>query len=477
MKQYCLIFFVALFMIAGKLKAQNVGIGTATPHNSAILDIQSSNKGISLPSMTSAQRKAINNPKPGLLVYDLDKNTIYMYDGGQWLALLFSASEGLVPPIARVASDGDVGDEFGFSVSINGSYAVIGAPFDNVGQNVDQGAAYVFVRSGSVWSEQAKIIADDGATGDYFGYSVAINGSYIIVGAFLDNNPVTDAGSAYVFTRSGTVWTQQAKLTASNAATNDHFGYSVSISGAYAVIGAKDDDIGANVDEGSAYFFNRSGSVWSQQDNVVAPFGAAGDRFGISVSIDGDYAVIGASEDNVGADTVVGSAHVFTRNGMNWDYQDELVSPFPGDDDRFGESVAIDGNYIIVGEPYTSSYAGATAYIFVRSGSAWSHQVTLFAHPPVGAALNRFGISVAINGDYVIIGATETTINGNLDQGSAYLFKRDGVNWIFVRQILDTAGEPGHLLGRSVSVSGFNCIAGAIGANAFKGKILLLNFE
>src|SRR5690242_756725 len=110
MKGYCLIMVIILFLTAVKSPGQNVGIGTATPHNSAILDVQSTSKGISLPSMTTAQRKAVPNPKTGLLVYDIDKNTIYMFDGGQWLALLFSASEALVPPITRVASDGDVGD-------------------------------------------------------------------------------------------------------------------------------------------------------------------------------------------------------------------------------------------------------------------------------------------------------------------------------------------------------------------------------
>ncbi|HEX2629753.1 MAG TPA: hypothetical protein VHM26_12090, partial [Chitinophagaceae bacterium] len=170
--QQIISLFVVMFSFTA-LQSQSVGVGTNTPHSSAILDVQSSNKGVSLPSMTTAQRKNINDPKPGLLVYDLDKNTIYMYDGGQWLALLFTVSEALIPPTVRTPTDSEVGDEFGYSVAIFGNYAVIGAPSDNVGANTDQGCAYVFIRTQSVWTQQAKLIASDGAASDRFGCSVA----------------------------------------------------------------------------------------------------------------------------------------------------------------------------------------------------------------------------------------------------------------------------------------------------------------
>jgi hypothetical protein len=465
-------------LLSTHLPAQNVGIGTNTPHTSTVLDVQSANKGVSLPSMSTAQRNAILNPKTGLLVFDLDKNTIFMYDGGQWLALLFTVSETLIPPIVRTASDGAIGDQFGFCASISGNYAVIGAPFDNVGANVNQGSAYVFFRNGSVWSQQAKLVASDGAGNDLFGYSVSISGSYVIVGAYQDNTPTVDAGSAYVFLRTGTTWAEQAKLTASNAAMDDHFGFSVSINGSYAVVGAKDDDIGADVDEGSAYFFHRIGTVWTEEDNVIAPFGAAGDFFGFSVAISGDFALVGANEDDVGTSLNQGSVHVYSRNGTNWEYHAALNYPFSTDDAHFGEAVALDGNYAVIGTPFATSYAGSAAYIFIRSGTVWSQQAILVANPIVfSAPVNLFGISVAIDGDYVLIGATEVDIGANNHQGAAYLFKRDGADWLFVRKIEDSGGGPEHLMGRSAAVSGLNCVIGASGADAQKGKILFMNVE
>jgi virulence-associated protein VapD len=161
-----------------------------------------------------------------------------------------------------VASDGGTSDQFGQSVSISadGAYAVIGAYVDDVGANTNQGSAYIFVRSGTSWTQQAKLVASDGGASDQFGYSVTISadGAYAAIGACYDTTGAnTNQGSAYIFVRSGTSWTQQAKLVASDGGASDQFGCSVSISadGAYAVIGARYDGVGANSGQGSAYIF------------------------------------------------------------------------------------------------------------------------------------------------------------------------------------------------------------------------------
>ena len=214
------------------------------------------------------------------------------------------------------ASDGATYDYFGNSVSIDGDYAVIGAWKD--GDNWSMfGSAYIFHKSGTTWTEQAKITALDGAAEDYFGYSVSISGDYAVIGAWKDGDHGYWSGSAYIFHRSGTSWTQQIKLTAPDAAAGDWFGYSVSISEDYAVIGAHwDDDNGAN--SGSAYIFLRSGTTWTQQAKLTASDGAAEDEFGRSVSIDGDYVVVGAChDDDDGTDS--GSAYIFHRSGHKLD--------------------------------------------------------------------------------------------------------------------------------------------------------------
>jgi hypothetical protein len=194
------------------------------------------------------------------------------------------------------ASDAAASDSFGFSVAIAGSTAAVGA----VGSN-HTGAAYVFTRSGSTWTQQAKLTASGGIAGDEFGYSVALSGSTAVVGA-INNNAGT--GAAYVFTRSGSTWTQQAKLTASDGAASDFFGYSVAIVTTTAVVGAPD-----NLGTGAAYIFTGSGSTWTQQAKLTVSGSPANDFFGQSVSLSGTTAVVGA----YGRKTFTGAAYVFVN--------------------------------------------------------------------------------------------------------------------------------------------------------------------
>ena len=178
-------------------------------------------------------------------------------------------SSALTEMAKLVPSDGSNLDYFGESVSISGDYAIVGAE-----EHGSKGAAYIYVRSGTDWSEQEKITASDGANGDYFGCSVSINGDYAIVGAYGDDDKGSGAGAAYVFVRSGTDWTEQTKLTASDGAASDNFGESVSINGDSVIVSARgDDDKGSGA--GAAYVFVRGGAVWTEQAKLTASDGAA----------------------------------------------------------------------------------------------------------------------------------------------------------------------------------------------------------
>ncbi len=217
----------------------------------------------------------------------------------QLLTLTISAAVSLAliePAYAQIsefkitAFDGAGFDWFGNSVSISGDYVVVGAKFDN-DNGPSSGSAYLFKRTGTSWAQEAKILPSDGAAGDWFGFSVSISGDYALVGARADDDNGSASGSAYVFKRTGTSWAQEAKLLPSDGAIEDRFGYSVSISGDYAVVGAwLDDDNGDR--SGSAYIFKRSGTSWAQEANLLPSDGAASDQFGVSVSISGDYAVV-----------------------------------------------------------------------------------------------------------------------------------------------------------------------------------------
>jgi len=458
-----------LLALAAPARAQ-LGMGSTTPHPSAALDVQATDKAFYPPRLTTIQRKAIVNPQSGAFVYDLDKSTFYLFDGVKWLPLAFTTDSNL-PTTDRTASDGAAGDQFGSSVAISDDYALVGSPGSILSPT--RGSVYVFVHSGSTWTQQAKLTASDGAAYDEFGSSVSISGNLALIGAPADDNGVnTDQGSAYVFVRSGSSWTQQAKLTASDGAASDIFGTDVAISGTYALVGAFGDDAGANANQGSAYVFGQAGLGWIQTAKITALDGLAGDNFGIRVALSGDYALIGASDDDVGTNANQGSAYVFMRSGGSWIQQAKLTAADGSTSDRFGWSLAISGNYALVGAYQKRGVDGqpfqGAAYVFVRSGSSWTQQAKLAAHDK--ADNDVFGSSVAILGDYAVIGAPNDDIGDNRNQGSAYLYKRTGTSWLFLRKITDNAPTNTNN-GDSVGISDNSFIIGGPGFEGYKGKV------
>ena len=371
------------------------------------------------------------------------------------------------------AADGAAGDQFGYSVAISGDTVVVGAPFDDVGFSVNQGSAYVFIRSGTTWSQQRHLTAADGAANFQFGYSVTISGDTVVVGAFLDDlGANNDQGSAYVFTRSGTTWTQQPKLSAADGAANDQFGNSVAINGDTIVVGAWGDDVGANANQGCAYTF----CLWSQQGQLFPSVGSEGDDFGYAVAISSNIAVVGAFLDDVGANADQGSAYVFTRNGTTWQGPNQLIANDGAAGDHFGESVAISGLTIVVGA--SSDDVGAnvnqgSAYVFIpNGGGGWIQQQKLTAAD--GLADDRLGISVAISGDTIVAGAHHDDSGMNTNQGSAYVFIRSGVIWMQQAKLTAADGATDDFFGFSVAISGYTVVVGAyaddVDANNIQGS-------
>ena len=240
-------------------------------------------------------------------------------------------------------SDGATNDRFGFSVSISGDTVVVGAHW-NDDNGPDSGSAYIFVRSGATWSEQAKLTASDGSAGDRFGTRVAISGDTVAVGAE-DDDPIigTDCGKVYVFVRSGTTWAEQAQLTASDAAAGALFGWNVAVLGDTIVVGAPN-DVENGVDSGSVYIYTRSGIVWTEQAKLTASDGDAGDLFGVGVDISGDTIAVGARGGE--------SAYVYVYSGTIWNEQAILTASDAAANDEFGIKVAISGDTIVVGARY-----------------------------------------------------------------------------------------------------------------------------
>lgn len=345
-----------------------------------------------------------------------------------------------------ISSDAAAWDNQGWEVDIDGDTAVVGTR--------NKEAVYVYVRSGTSWSQQAKLTASDGASGDQFGIDVGVSGDYIVVGAKQDDDAGTNSGSAYVFVRSGTTWTQQQKLAASNAQTHDGFGASVDIDGSSILVGAPFEDTGGT-NFGTAYVFTRSGTTWSQQQEIN-PSGTSGDFYGYFCAIEGDNAVVGAYGHNP---TDKGRAFVWTRSGTTWTQQAALNASDAANYDRFGHGVSISGDTIVCGayqEDTTASDAGAV-YIFTRSGTTWSQQQKIQSSDI--SANDNFGFSVAVDGDTLIAGARYQDTGSN-NAGAAYIFTRSGSTWTQAHKIQASTVTYNGYFGSAVALSGKTGIIG-----------------
>lgn len=379
------------------------------------------------------------------------------------------------------ANDGIAGDQFGGTVAISGTTVIVGA---NGGAATSSGAgsAYVYTLSSGAWTLQQKLTANDGEADDAFGSYVAISGDTAVVGAFGDRvGTNVNQGSAYVFVRSGSSWSLQQKLTAADGAANDFFGRAVAIAGDSVVVGSSSADVGANVDQGAAYVFFRSGTTWAQQAKLVAGDAASTDYFGDSVAISADTVVVGATEDANGANIQQGSAYVFTRTGTAWSQQAKLTAGDGTAFDYFGFSVTVDANTAVIGtlQDVGPNFQQGSAYVFVRSGTTWTQQQKLLAGD--GSANDSFGNSVFILGDTVMIGAAGDTNGANVRQGSAYLYTRSGTSWTQSQKLVATDGTSDDSFGAGVAFTQNAAVVGSIGdtvgGNALQGSAYIFSSD
>ncbi len=339
-------------------------------------------------------------------------------NGFSGTAYLYENAAGVWTEVAQlVASDGAVGDEFGTAVSISGDVAVVGAHLhQNDGFTV--GAAYVFEKIGGVWTQAAELLASDGEDRDNFGISVSTSGTAIIVGAHTDDDLGLSSGSAYVFEKAGGAWTQVAKLLASDGAGGDAFGIRVSIEGDTAVVGARKSDSNG-IDFGAAYVFDRIAGVWTESARLVASDGASDDAFGNAVTQSGDTVVVGAwKDDDLGAES--GSAYVFEKVGGAWTQAAKLHASDGAAGNGFAWSASISGDALIFGA-FADGVTGS-AYVFEKTGGVWTQTAKLLASD--GAADDSFGWSVSLSGAAAIVGALGDDDRG-MDSGSAYVFDLD----------------------------------------------------
>ena len=350
-------------------------------------------------------------------------------------------------------------------MAVSGDTAVVGAYYEDAGGD-NAGAAYVFRRdqgSQDNWGEVTKLTASDARADDTFGWSAAVSGDTVVVGARWRNN----AGAVYVFQRDqggADNWGELKKLTASDAQTSDGFGVSVAVSGDTAVVGARWKDAGGDCCDfaGAVYLFERDqggSDNWGEVTKLLASDAQASDGFGVSVAVSGDTAVVGAN----------GAAYVFQRSEGsqgNWGEVKKLTAADPEAGDIFGISVAISGDTAVVGAVGAGGGIADAAYVFQRDqGGAddWGEVAKLTASD--AEAGDGFGISVAVSGGTALVGAFLESAGGCC-AGAAYVFQRNqggADNWGEVKKITTTCPRGNDGFGRSVAVSGDTAIVGASG--------------
>jgi FG-GAP repeat len=360
------------------------------------------------------------------------------------------------------ASDPGLFDHFGRALDVSGNTAIVTSRYDEHSGLGFAGSAYVLVSNGGVWTEQAKLIAGDPGLQDLFGHSAAISGDTVILGARnADHSGLTDAGAAYIFVRTGTSWSQQAKLTASDAAEFDHFGISVEVFGDTAIVGAALDDHVGGVDAGSAYVFVRSGTTWIQQAKLTAGDGAAEDFFGWKAALHGDRALIGAHMDDSAAGPDAGSVYCFMRTGDTWSPVGQLLASDGAEDDQFGTALEVSGDLVAIGSPrddHTNGVDAGSTYIFGWAGGNWTQLAKLV--PGDSALGDNFGHVVALSGNTLLVGAPQAQVAGINAAGAAYAFTGNGANWSESVKLVQQNPTLKENLGSSLGLAGGAALIG-----------------
>ncbi len=356
----------------------------------------------------------------------------------------------------KLTSDNtEIGDRFGSSVSIDGDYMIIGANNDDVERRMYAGSAYIFFHSEDGWTEQVQLIAGELLEHDKFGSSVSIDGNYAIVGGYSGYY-----GRAYIFDRENE-WEEPQLLEGLDIRQGEYFGCSVSLNGNYAIVGACRDRVGDNGPRtGSASIFIRGEEEWTIQERLTASDAEQNDNFGYSVSMSGDYAIIGA-KGNDDDGSISGSAYIFVQDGENWIEQVKLTASDAAEGDYFGGSVYIDGEYAIVGADCNDDggFNSGCAYIFKLENDEWMEQAKLTAND--AGRGDHFGISVSIDGEYAVVGSYFNDDNG-VHSGSAYIFIRENDEWFHLQKLNASDAREGDYFGRSVCINDGQMLVGAV---------------
>jgi len=352
----------------------------------------------------------------------------YFFDGSTWKYIQ-----------KIIAEDASAGNKFGNSLSSNGMYTAIGSKFSDE-KGKDSGAAYIFTGNVKKWYQQYKIVPEDGANEDYFGFDVAIYGDFVAVSSNYDDDAGNDSGSVYVFQKNGIQWLQSQKITARDGQFEDFFGTSVDMNGNRLVVGSKGvDDNGLS--SGSMYKYYLVFNVWTQEEKIVAYDGQSGDLFATDVAVYDSTFLVGAYGDDDGGSNA-GSAYFIYGELFSGEF--ELYETTISSYSTYGKVVDISGDYAAVAD-----YRNAKVYIYHWNGVTWGISQVLTNNDIVSS----FGSSLDFGGGYLIVGADNKKSDGVYQSGAAYIYKLENGLWVLDQEIHNDLPLVNALCGNAVSIS------------------------
>lgn len=374
-----------------------------------------------------------------------------------------------------VAADGDTEDRFGWDVALADGTTLVGTPFDEDPNGRRSGAAYVFETVDGGWSQGAKLAAPDGDERDRFGKSVSITGTTALVGAPHDEDPNgANAGAAYVFSRNPRGWSHQAKLVPATGDSGDTVGHAVALADSTAILGSPTSAEPVGLYGGGAHVFDGSDGHWKQSTTLAPTDGVEHGAFGAAVELSapGDTVIVGAPGTYDPAGDAAGRSYVFNRTSNGWTQQATLS---PGDGQsgaEFGRSVAIGGDTAIVGAPKAAGPAGdvtGAAYVFDRTPDGWTTGATLRAAS--AKADDRFGRTVAMDGNIALIGAHGADQSNAENSGATYVFAHGNEEgWTEAATLTPSDGQPNDRFGWAVALSGLTAMSASPAADTQTGS-------
>lgn len=349
----------------------------------------------------------------------------------------------------------------GHSVGISGNFAVAGAPYRSF-VGTQEGSVYVFEKQNGTWTEIQELSAVDKLSYDRFGYSVAIDGDTILVGVYQDDPGIGGSGSVRVFENQAGTWTETQTLQASVPESNAGFGYSVKLEGNTAIIGEYKRDGSAGAQCGAAYIFEKQAGTWTETQKLEASDQASQDLFGTTVDINNDKVVISAPDHTDSGVSKTGAVYVFEKQNGTWTETQKIVE-LHNPEDRLGRGVAIHGDFIVAGAPYgdINGLNGGNAFVFEKQNGTWTKTQTLVASTL--NALDRFGWTVDIEGNNIVVGAYLDDPSGYSAGGTVTVFENQEGTWTEIQSLTSNDVQSSDNFGYAFELSGDAIIVGSRG--------------